>query len=1640
MSYYRALEMAGVKKALDLTAAELTFVPNDVLAITLLESLTLDDNKMTSLPDQIGNLLRLKALSVRKNMLFTIPDTVSKLVRMERLDLTFNHIVDLPVTSMLNLTNLSELFLGGNQLISPPFELCLTSTLQRISLEGNLNLLSPPPLLANDESAFDKVIDFLRVEAKALTSKRLILQSQGAVAFPKEILRITDLTDVNLSRNLLENIPEEIESLTALCTLTIEDNMLHSLPTALSACTTIFELRLSGNQLYDLPDSFGNFSRLSILDLSNNQFANIPEILQKLVTLTTLLMAGNSIRVIPAWISSLTRLRTLSIAENQVTALPFQLALMSSLQELQFKPEEVDFPPDAILRAGLEAIKNYLLRMKEAAATGIANFSNIPIREFSCHESLASLHITSLILNQNHLRDVYNDVFRLQGIKRLDLSDNDLQSLPTSIRALTSLTDLRVDRNKLGSLDPGIGYCSNLTSLSFVENQVRMLPTSLCWATQLTSLGYQGNCVISPPELYLRKRKIAWILRYLRALHTISESGTLQLMSMKLTEVPEDIYMYKLIKLHLNCNDIRDVHESVQTLSLLQSISLANNKLMRIPPAVCLLRNLQSLIVDDNMITDIPDDIGNLCSLVSLSVAHNDISFLSPAISRLVQLRRLCLDGNQRLSNFPDSLLCLTELTALSMRECSLTMLPPAVTRLLKLKELNLSDNALDALPELESLSLLNIMRLSNNKFMQLPDAVLSLPDLKELSLTGNLIQRLPPTFSQLSGLHILQIDAQFFGDIPREVVGYGGSNVLSYLRNVGIAESTAKLDLAGFGLRSVPTVATRFTILQHLHLHNNPISSIPSAISNLLRLKTLTLNNTKVRSLPVTLPALTALRDLLIDVSEMLFPPAEICAQGVDAIFVYLRKVDMASIAGILDLSGTEMKEFPVDIVYASGITQVDVSNNLITRLPPELSLMSGLTALTLDNNPIRPQLQDVIDRGLPAVMRYLGALYLSNHTRKLDLTEQSLRFFPDEVNPDLMLSLLRLDSNRIQHLPRKLGFLTHLVDLSICCNEISELPETMTALSRLRHLNLDCNQLEIFPEPIIALTGLETLSVSGNRLTLLHPGLQALAQLGELRAEANPLTELPLELGALSKLEVLTYEQETVEIPSRQFRADHAALMQYLHLVHLSRTTGTLDLSGRALETFPVELLRLTSLTALILSRNELTVLPDDMMLRLSMLQLLDVESNRLQALPDSIGFAHGLTALCALGNRIAALPPSLGLVSDYNLLVECEPARLVSPPPEVLARGMRVALGFLRFLYEARGSRVLSLNSWQLRRMPEAIVDIPGLTDLCLRNNELDSLPPAVGVLTCLTRLSVASNRLEALPPELGYMAALTDLDYADNPMAAGFPPADILARGLVQVKQFCRLVAAAKAGGPLEIGRLMPAALNLAGSTLSGLTRLSLDGAQAYEAEGFALFGLDDQLAPLAELSIRGAALHSVPHLVESLTMLRSLDLSDNVLERLPEQMFRSLPQLSELVLAGNRISHLPPHLRLLTALQALRVGDNQLEEVPPPPPPRPSPHNPTRACRLRDMPTLPTPTPRPCRPFACRARPIHCEGRPPCERAAHATEDARRLAGTRHDRGVPDGPDGAERAGQPHNGPAAQPGAVPLRHSLCGPRA
>src|SRR5229473_3451497 len=150
--------------------------------------------------------------------------------------------------------------------------------------------------------------------------------------------------------------------------------------------------------------------------------------------------------------------------------------------------------------------------------------------------------------------------------------------------------------------------------------------------------------------------------------------------------------------------------------------------------------------------------------------------------------------------------------------------------------------------------------------------------------------------------------------------------------------------------------------------------------------------------------------------------------------------------------------------------------------------------------------------------------------------------------------------------------------------------------------------------------------LDLSGSGITQLPREIGQLANMQSLYLYNNRLTQVPVELGQLAKLEVLY-------------------------------------LGNNQLTQVPVELGRLMNLERLSLDNNRLTQVPTELG-RLTTLQRLSLDNNRLTQVPRELGQLANLQHMSLVGNP-----------------------HLLTPPPEIVAKGTRAILAFLRELL--RGS---------------------------------------------------------------------------------------------------------------------------------------------------------------------------------------------------------------------------------------------------------------------------------------------------------------------------------------------------------------
>ena len=107
--------------------------------------------------------------------------------------------------------------------------------------------------------------------------KNLSLDWNGLENLPEEIGRLKNLEDLSLESNQLKQLPSEIVSLSRLRYLEVTGSQLAELPADVSRLGALRTIILHRNQLRELPASFGELNRLEIAELDLNRLERLPE-------------------------------------------------------------------------------------------------------------------------------------------------------------------------------------------------------------------------------------------------------------------------------------------------------------------------------------------------------------------------------------------------------------------------------------------------------------------------------------------------------------------------------------------------------------------------------------------------------------------------------------------------------------------------------------------------------------------------------------------------------------------------------------------------------------------------------------------------------------------------------------------------------------------------------------------------------------------------------------------------------------------------------------------------------------------------------------------------------------------------------------------------------------------------------------------------------------------------------------------------------------------------------------------------------------------------------------------------------------------------------------------------------------------
>ena len=180
-------------KSLFLSNNELKLFPEPIIALDQLQLIYIRRNQLTFVPDTIDKLLNLKKLYLMNNKLTSIPNTIGNLTKMVCLNLDHNSISSIP-ESIGQLKMLETLDLSDNQLTSLPDCLININSLRELYLHGNEQLGIPKEILGPTWLEVDEykktpakpaeILDYYfrtRGNCRPLNEAKLILVGRGAV-------------------------------------------------------------------------------------------------------------------------------------------------------------------------------------------------------------------------------------------------------------------------------------------------------------------------------------------------------------------------------------------------------------------------------------------------------------------------------------------------------------------------------------------------------------------------------------------------------------------------------------------------------------------------------------------------------------------------------------------------------------------------------------------------------------------------------------------------------------------------------------------------------------------------------------------------------------------------------------------------------------------------------------------------------------------------------------------------------------------------------------------------------------------------------------------------------------------------------------------------------------------------------------------------------------------------------------------------------------------------------------------------------------------------------------------------------------------------------------------------------------------
>uniref|UniRef100_A0A8C1V2E4 PH domain leucine-rich repeat-containing protein phosphatase 2 n=1 Tax=Cyprinus carpio TaxID=7962 RepID=A0A8C1V2E4_CYPCA len=415
----------------------LSAVPARLENLQSLQTLCLDGNRLDSLPEELGSLSQLCSLGLSFNDFPHVPGVVERLCALDKLAMAGNRVETLDLCSLLRMTHIKSIDLRLNGLRCVKSEILEpVKHLTQLDLRDNqltsLDLSSACSL---------ETLQCQRNQLGALTLSGFTLRTLHARDNRLTTVNIypvpSQLTHMDLSRNLLEYLPDWVCDSRKIEVLDVSHNLLSELPARLLSSLSLRKLLAGNNRLESLADLLDHIP-LETLDLQHNKLRELPEsFFYKALNLKYLNVSANALETIPPSSQSeesLSTLQELYLTGNKLNENCAALLVgHQNLRVLHMAYNQLQsFPASKLSK--LEVLEELNLSGNK--------LKTIPSTVSSCKR----LH--TLIAHSNHI-SVFPEVLSLPEIKLVDVSCNEQTEilLPDSLPSTLQELDLTGNSN-----------------------------------------------------------------------------------------------------------------------------------------------------------------------------------------------------------------------------------------------------------------------------------------------------------------------------------------------------------------------------------------------------------------------------------------------------------------------------------------------------------------------------------------------------------------------------------------------------------------------------------------------------------------------------------------------------------------------------------------------------------------------------------------------------------------------------------------------------------------------------------------------------------------------------------------------------------------------------------------------------------------------------------------------------------------------------------------------------------------------------------------------------------------------------------------------------------------------------------------